>query len=322
MDTPTAPIRSTPNCTTQRAAFRVPRTKLKLRLPSGKRTRSSYPSPKIHHSARIYHTQQMWEDVAWDRDRFYYFLDLPRELRDEIYEFAMVDLPTRFIFWDGMKLRKTTLYPKALPNLCFTNRQIYKEATIAYIRRTRFVFTGDELPSHAAFVQWLSQFPNNEAFAALRQLTYNDGFYRYSTESRRSRSNYPDGLISRCSGLQDLVFAVTEFNLVKEANEQDENIVDLDDVFAVRPRTNAEIMEDGAWEKLFANGNMRRLRIVFLRGHLYRTQDEESDSIYDNFIEILRDGFQRHKKAVDLSYSQGLHMDESEKVFAKSGIAM
>ncbi|KAF2649900.1 hypothetical protein K491DRAFT_697713 [Lophiostoma macrostomum CBS 122681] len=70
------------------------------------------------------------------------FLELPRELRDMIYTYAMTELPTRVLLSEHTRLSEWAFLPQTLPNVSFVSKQFREESILAWLRRTRIVVGG------------------------------------------------------------------------------------------------------------------------------------------------------------------------------------
>jgi hypothetical protein len=98
---------------------------------------------------------------------------LPLEVRDMIYTFTMEDFPTVLLIDDKnfpTDLYSYTLYPRTLPPVCFVNKQVWTEASLAYVRRTRFTFGGctDAECSFARFLR--ARYNKGAGLEAIRML--------------------------------------------------------------------------------------------------------------------------------------------------------
>jgi hypothetical protein len=135
------------------------------------------------------------------------FLQLPREIRDMIYLFAMADLPTRLLLSKALPFSPHILYPKTLPALCFANHKLFEEARLAYITRTCFVFADDPESSyttHYTFAAFILQFANGAV--SVRMLAYQQvQQFGDPAGSTRRAFERAEGLVANCTGLRSLI---------------------------------------------------------------------------------------------------------------------
>jgi hypothetical protein len=73
-------------------------------------------------------------------DGFQFFLDLPHELRDNVYRFLVADLPSCVFVSSRMPLSAVVLQPNTLSNISFVSTQRQEESVLVYLQRTRFNF--------------------------------------------------------------------------------------------------------------------------------------------------------------------------------------
>ena len=230
--------------------------------------------------------------------KFKRFLDLPRELRDAIYTFAMEGLPTRTNLHNGVKISPRVLYPNLLPNICFTSKQVRVEATLAYIRRTRFVIQPDDYayPVFSEMSGFLSQFPDETGFGAIRMLYYAGTMVRYLTGF--SDSGTPDGFLTRCTGLRSLIMEVNAdmCSDMDYSKEKRDLIASLWTDTRIRARTGIA--------SLCTLGNLRHLKIVGIKYALVQKALglNVPDDIFAKFMNILWDGFAARKANIKLEF--------------------
>ena len=60
-------------------------------------------------------------------DYFPRFLQLPLEIREKVYHYAMDGLSTRYFVQAYKDISPLTVAPATLPNLCFASKQLHKE---------------------------------------------------------------------------------------------------------------------------------------------------------------------------------------------------
>ncbi|KAF2107727.1 hypothetical protein BDV96DRAFT_693209 [Lophiotrema nucula] len=234
--------------------------------------------------------EELWEEeVDFDCNSFRKFLELPRELRDAIYEYAMDDLPTRFTLWKGIKIQKMVLYPATLPGVCFVNRQTRIEACLAYIRRTRFTLVGEAYPSQHRLIKWLEQFEDDKGFAAVRRLCYEQVVYQYSDcRYPFSSASLPFGLVRRCTGLHDLILTVSAHSVVHQGNPHN------------RLLTTTEIENEMGFERLFENKSIKKVKIYCVEGHTYKENRASAEEVFANFSTMVRGGFKSYDNSAKL----------------------
>ncbi|KAF1943851.1 hypothetical protein EJ02DRAFT_483852 [Clathrospora elynae] len=214
---------------------------------------------------------------------FYSFLNLPRELRDKIYNFAMTTLPTRLIITQHSKISDSVLYPQALPSIFFTSKQLQRESLPIFLSRTRIVFSQPCVKQLFAFCSFVSQFPN--AFAAIRMLSFHDVLW-YG-EAEFPGEFYPEALVSRCTGLGCLVLETHIRALLRMPMSVREHGVGV-----LRPYTKEEVGDMWGFEGLFGMKKLARLRLRCLMGSraVRKLGLEGPGESVENFGEVLREG--------------------------------
>ncbi|KAF2656469.1 hypothetical protein K491DRAFT_778003 [Lophiostoma macrostomum CBS 122681] len=103
------------------------------------------------------------------------FFVLPLEIRDQIYEIVMEDLPTRLSINNSTTINHKVLLPKVLPSICFASKQLHQEVVLAYIRRTRFELHHPTSEMLRLLRDFLGSFEDNRGFEAIRMLSFYDG---------------------------------------------------------------------------------------------------------------------------------------------------
>ncbi|KAF2492785.1 hypothetical protein BU16DRAFT_90764 [Lophium mytilinum] len=148
---------------------------------------------------------------------FFRFLDLPRELRDMIYEFAIPDTytPTRPDTYTPRLILKSPrykplVYPAGfIPSLCHANRQIRHEAMPVFIKTFRFELHGDHYTRR--LTAWLMALSGRNAFKDIRYLEFpqmclvGDLSYDFVDRNRQYKdAAYHMEFVRRCPALKEV----------------------------------------------------------------------------------------------------------------------
>jgi hypothetical protein len=141
---------------------------------------------------------------------------LPRELRDDIYTHLMSDMPTE------IQTRHTTGYifapltylpADALPPLASTNRQMHREVSLAWLRRTKLKIAGSSCGNYSClymFLEYLSD-GDDEGFRSARFLKYESMLWGFEKDPRGDfRRKAPVDIHRRCTGLKELTVQIED----------------------------------------------------------------------------------------------------------------
>lgn len=141
---------------------------------------------------------------------------LPLELREMIYAYAMEDLP-HVVVLRAIRRTRQPKFPAVLPSFSFVNKQTYAEVLPVFIRKRQFAIG---MQAHMdCFCQFLLRLPNKLGLLNVRSLYLGDwALYlgRWGTAAAR--------ILQNCSGLQHLVFEVTDFSATTALNEIGERV--------------------------------------------------------------------------------------------------
>ena len=180
----------------------------------GKLTKRVRPCPAHHRrdlslTIPLSHETEGWIEYT-ENGCFPRFLDLPRDIRDIIYELAMYHLPTRCGLWSSQTLSEKVVYPQTLPDLCFINRQLHKECLHAWLRRTRFIVADNE-----GILQQFNDFLSRvDGVRAVRMLSFPElcGYGQPYT------GNTVSDLAAACPGLRKLSIEIKAISLIELRN--------------------------------------------------------------------------------------------------------
>ncbi|KAF2251353.1 hypothetical protein BU26DRAFT_281421 [Trematosphaeria pertusa] len=122
------------------------------------------------------------------------FMSLPPEVRQEIYELAMTDLPDTFrvpinSLFDEAELSPLTLRPRTLPPVCFLNRQVHAEALSSFFHRTAIAITGK-----SCGLGLRAFFRKNGLFESVRSVIFEEARLIF----------FPEAFVALCPGLHNL----------------------------------------------------------------------------------------------------------------------
>ncbi|KAH3953788.1 hypothetical protein HBH53_028400 [Parastagonospora nodorum] len=141
---------------------------------------------------------------------------LPRELRDDIYTHLMSNMPAEIQtrHTSGYIFAPLTYLPTdALPSLASTNRQIHREVSLAWFRRTKLKIAGSSCGNYSClymFLEYLSD-GDDEGFRSVRFLEYESLLWGFEKD--------PDGdfwrkapvdIHRRCTGLKELTVQIED----------------------------------------------------------------------------------------------------------------
>ncbi|KAH4074807.1 hypothetical protein HBI49_055990 [Parastagonospora nodorum] len=141
---------------------------------------------------------------------------LPRELRDEIYTHLMSNMPAEIQtrHTSGYIFAPLTYLPaNALPPLASTNRQMHREVSLAWLRRTKLKIAGSSCGNYSClymFLEYLSD-GDDEGFRSVRFLEYESLLWGFEKD--------PDGdfwrkapvdIHRRCTGLRELTVQIED----------------------------------------------------------------------------------------------------------------
>ncbi|KAF2107737.1 hypothetical protein BDV96DRAFT_653521 [Lophiotrema nucula] len=275
--------------------------------PSKTRVRLQKTQPSVLSSKelksqthRVTQDDGAWVEIEYS-DCFPKFLELAREVRDIIYEHAMAEHPTRFKVPRVHDFSTLTFYPKMLPGLCFVSKQLMDEGTLTYVRRTRFLIEDGGFNSHKQFMDWLSHFPANTGYDAIRQLGYFGSVTEYCTAHPDDWAagwnihRTPCGLISKCTGLRSLVFEFSSSSLVRYTDGRDQL------------KSYEEVKSEMNFDRLFEMNNLRHLKLYCRAGAHHTTRLSNywglglsHQEIFASLIIILKDGFESRNRLVEV----------------------
>jgi hypothetical protein len=145
------------------------------------------------------------------------FPTLPLELREQIYHHALLPASTPAqphrltLIPSDLVFGPSPLHPSFLPSLCHVNEPTRIDISLWFLRNTEFII----LYPHDIiyFSHFLSTFPGNEGFSALRKLDL-----QFFGRSRPDvgRENAYMAFLRKCAGLTHVSIKFEVWNLVKE----------------------------------------------------------------------------------------------------------
>jgi hypothetical protein len=232
-------------------------------------------------------------------DGFQFFLDLPRELRDNVYRFLVADLPSRVFVSSRMPLSALVLQPDTLPSISFVSKRLQSESVLIYLQRTRFIFD-DMFPRTVEYgVQPLEAFLHrfDRGFESIRMLTFHDVSRFGSARLPDDRS--PATFITRCTGLRDLVIQF-RFSYLLHFEVVDE---EMDVEPRVRLLKKSEIKDRWGLDGLFEMEKLEsvRFKCAVARWHMDDYNFESADEIVGNLSEVIKEGFEEHGRLLTWS---------------------
>ncbi|KAF2004164.1 hypothetical protein P154DRAFT_531843 [Amniculicola lignicola CBS 123094] len=236
-------------------------------------------------------------------------LRLPPELRNIIYDYCMTDLP-HFVLRPTMQLSQLVLYPKTLPPICFTAKHIRSETILAYLRRTRFIITETNTDLVGGIYGFLSQFPQDEAFNAIRQLSFSRAIRSYSFEG----SGWPQKLVAKCPGLTSLVLVFAAEDMVKYPSGPFFRAPTIYSLVSVRDlaatgSTNRFVGIPGLSALFDDTPSLRSLKAYCVGGDIYvrggmiwdGPKPSKVEDLFEN-LKTLLDGFAKRKTGVQVDF--------------------
>jgi hypothetical protein len=153
------------------------------------------------------------------------FMKLPLEIRRLVYRSAMEESPEKYEITGRHPRKRSRHHPRqylrerpslqplslellrnnVLQSLSFTNRTILYESMLVFLERTQIVLIGAVLNAQECLSTFLSTFPQNQGFAAVRSICY-------GTSNHRSHE-YDLRLLNKLPGLQRLVIGFHVWSL-------------------------------------------------------------------------------------------------------------
>ncbi|KAI4931611.1 hypothetical protein J4E85_004205 [Alternaria conjuncta] len=181
--------------------FHVPRhCERKVRHPPRPGKTQAHPlRPAIVNKA------EEWEEYV--PDYFPHFLQLPLEIREKVYHYAMDGLSSRYFVQAYKDISPLTVAPATLPNLCFASKQLHKEGLAVWIRRTRFTVLKSSITHVVPLMNFLSAV---HGFKHVRMLCYGD-LLAYGLKHQRVYITTGEDLAAKCIGLRSLIFELDYF---------------------------------------------------------------------------------------------------------------
>ncbi|KAI4710551.1 hypothetical protein J4E89_005007 [Alternaria sp. Ai002NY15] len=181
--------------------FHVPRyCERKVRYPPRPGKTQAHPlRPAIVKKA------EEWEEYV--PDYFPRFLQLPLEIREKVYHYAMDGLSTRYFVQAYKDISPLTVAPATLPNLCFASKQLHKEGLAVWIRRTRFTVLKSSITHVVPLMNFLTAV---DGFKHVRMLCYGD-LLAYGLKHQRVYITTGEDLAAKCTGLRSLIFELDYF---------------------------------------------------------------------------------------------------------------
>jgi hypothetical protein len=211
-------------------------------------------------------------------------LSLPREISEIIYTYALSDLPTRFTILSNNILYPRVISPQTLPPFTFACRQVHHEVIIAYISRTRFVFTTCRSNGIEMFYHLLERIPGG--YKAVRMLGWNK-----MEECKRHNWSGPEyldrppscawDLVRRCPGLTSLYVSSLGNNLrIGFSSDSSVDSLGYGDIVKVPNlrRLDFTCMSRWSWEETRSDGEPTRKEEV----------DKSRKAIVKGFLETRK----------------------------------
>lgn len=225
-------------------------------------------------------------------------LDLPLELREKIYTLSMSSSSSRIYFLNEIQLSKLNFRPYALPGICYVNKAPGQEATVAWIRRTRFVFP--ELRDYfvqADLTHWLAQFPDGVGLKAVRMLTFKD--------LRLSPRSAPCAVVAKFSVVRQVTIHLEHIDLWE--------IIDNTHGSGYHRvlKTAEELGKLFHQSPIFKVSAFNILRIVYDAGTIHHvivdgvSKDVHEEELISNFQQMLEEGFAKNGRRVDTEMKLG-----------------
>ncbi|KAH7081445.1 hypothetical protein BKA63DRAFT_503824 [Paraphoma chrysanthemicola] len=139
------------------------------------------------------------------------FTSIPREVRDEIYAYVLIDHTKILIRDSDTTTNAFTFLKRHLPQCLLLNHQIVQEAGAAYFQHANAIFQGTQLAMLAGF---LDRFPGDMQWRSIRNLD----FARYECGKVYARPGKAEDsaelqlcihdIAIRCPGLQKLTISL------------------------------------------------------------------------------------------------------------------
>jgi hypothetical protein len=230
-------------------------------------------------------------------------MKLPIELREEIWTYAMWDLPTRFIIDKDIAISKLLFYPRVLPSFTFINRALKQEIILTWVRRTRFIFHDSSTTLHDKLIHFVEQFVNG--LPSVRMIGYHTDYWCMAHFSRDedyqviaysgrleipSTHFLPTYLISRCPGIRSIIINDANSLPFYASPYTPERFVPLDKEVLAR-----------CWcfDGLFDMPKLLHFKLTFNDAKYVSADDT---NWRDDLKEVLDEGFKEKGRTVDVHF--------------------
>jgi hypothetical protein len=141
-------------------------------------------------------------------------LSLPRELRDKIWEYTIVDEAGDFVLQPGMTLTQF-FYPKVLPPIAFIRRSHFAEVFLIWVRTRSFEFRFNTMipPS---FVWWMDIIGGGRAWANIKRMSFTTAMRTYQPGfgAGIGASNAAD-IVARGTTIRHLTLTISSLPVVR-----------------------------------------------------------------------------------------------------------
>ncbi|KAH7361145.1 hypothetical protein BKA66DRAFT_471415 [Pyrenochaeta sp. MPI-SDFR-AT-0127] len=175
-------------------------------------------------------------------------MELPLELRDEIYAYLMIDLRSSLQIPTRLSSSALRFLTRRLPHCLLLNHQVLEEAAMAYLRRTILLV---DSTTFSSIENMLSQFPADIAYQSVRFLEFTQPqpcyAFSYGSKPSLAPANCVQDIALRCPSLRHLTFTIPTDMLALTRKESK----------VPRARTHSEIEAKMKFSRLFEHKSLR-----------------------------------------------------------------
>lgn len=224
-------------------------------------------------------------------------MDLPLELRNEIYSYLMIHLSASLLVPKTLSGSAVRFLTRRLPHCLLLNHQVLEEAAMVYLRRTILVV---DTTTFFAIENMLSQFSGDIAYRNVYflEFTQPQPYYARSYESQPSLAptNCVQDIVSRCPSLRHLTFTIPLDMLALTRKESK----------VPRARTFEEIEAKMKFSRLFEHENLREIHFFWVPGKYRDGVTDDWSELFESFGTALgaeaQKGGSRLKVEVHIPY--------------------
>jgi hypothetical protein len=243
-------------------------------------------------------TRRTSSDSAFENkvlERFPKFLELPRELRDNIYNHVLSCVSSQCQLSTTQTIAEYAIYPYTLPNLSFTSKRLHQEVLRAWLRRTRFI-----VPHDFSVMTHLTKFlARTDGFREIRTLSFPE---LRNHGSELFGDSTVSNMVAKCSGLRSLRFDIKAYQLFTFRTP-----LPASHTPDIELKSPSEIFDRFCLQSLFELHNLRHLAITVVaeRSVLDTLLPHESirpEDFLNNLKTAINNGFRDKKTHIHVEF--------------------